>query len=396
MDLKRRNNESNLQYIWRVCSEKDQNNEITWDELARYINQELNITTAPKADRYRKPYQQAKAFYDEVFSKFNRSEEYLEEVERKIRELESAKIAFRDERNAWQKQNYTAARVENKLNILEKELLEIGKKEFLDNTFKTDVNGDNDLLAILSDLHIGQSFSSHWGEYNISIAEKRMKQYANEIISIKNLHNSENLYLSIQGDLISGNIHKSIAVTNSENVIKQIKIATELIVNFIYSLIPFFKNIYVTSVSGNHSRIDRKDDALHDERLDDLVAWGVSALLCNIKNVHIKSSLDTGIALMNIRDKYYVNVHGDYDSFDKNGVSNLALFLECVPYAITFGHKHTCALKECNGVKMIQGGSLSGSGDQHTVEKRIYGKPSQMVCVCTEKGIKTCYPIELE
>ena len=29
------------------------------------------------------------------------------------------------------------------------------------------------------------------------------------------------------------------------------------------------------------------------------------------------------------------------------------------------------------------------------VEKRLTGKPSQMVCICTNKGIKAYYPIEL-
>ena len=44
---------------------------------------------------------------------------------------------------------------------------------------------------------------------------------------------------------------------------------------------------------------------------------------------------------------------------------------------------------------MIRGGSLCGSGDAYTVEKRLSGKPSQMVCVCDEDGILAYYPIEL-
>ncbi len=44
---------------------------------------------------------------------------------------------------------------------------------------------------------------------------------------------------------------------------------------------------------------------------------------------------------------------------------------------------------------MIRGGSLAGCGDQHTVEKRLTGKPSQMVCICTDKGVQAFYPVEL-
>ena len=51
----------------------------------------------------------------------------------------------------------------------------------------------------------------------------------NEVIAIQKVHNCENCYISLQGDMISGNIHKTIQVTNRENVIEQIKIASELI-----------------------------------------------------------------------------------------------------------------------------------------------------------------------
>ena len=98
---------------------------------------------------------------------------------------------------------------------------------------------------------------------------------------------------------------------------------------------------------------------------------------------------------MNIRGKQYISVHGDYDSYTRNGVSNLSMMLGFIPYAVTFGHMHTCAVDECNGVKMIRSGSLAGSGDSYTLEKRLSGKPSQMVCVCTDKGVETYYTLEL-
>lgn len=72
------------------------------------------------------------------------------------------------------------------------------------------------------------------------------------------------------------------------------------------------------------------------------------------------------------------------------------IFIGYIPYAVLYGHLHTCALDEVNGVKMIRGGSLAGCGDQHTVEKRLTGKPSQMVCICTDKGVQAFYPIELK
>ena len=70
--------------------------------------------------------------------------------------------------------------------------------------------------------------------------------------------------------------------------------------------------------------------------------------------------------------------------------------LHIIPEAVLCGHRHVCALDDCNGIKMVQGGSLVGTGDQFTIEKRIYGKPSQMVCICSENGLDTFYPVILD
>ena len=310
-------------------------------------------------------FRKQKQYFDKMLNanrdKFVDSNEQLQDIRLAQRELERSKIQFRDERNAWQKQNYIDARVEQKLDLLEKQLTDLGKVNFSKHG-DISVSSDNDMLVILSDLHIGQTFHSFFGEYNTGIAKDRLQQLLDNIISIQKLHNSERCYVSLHGDLISGSIHKTIQVTNRENVIEQIKIATEFISSFCYELTKHFK------LSLQH-----------------------------INNFHILTrNVDSGIVDISIRGKTYVGVHGDFDPFSKVGVQNLCLAIGYIPYAVLYGHLHTCALDEVNGVKMIRGGSLAGCGDQHTVEKRLTGKPSQMVCICTDKGVQAFYPIELK
>lgn len=378
--------------IYRITGEKEKIG--SWQEVANILNELLG--TEYTESKFRKQRQAFDKMLEANRAKFVDSDNQLKEIQVQTRELERAKIKFRDERNAWQKQNYTDARVEEKLDLLENELLSLGNVNF-DIHDNVTIDSDNDILIILSDLHIGQCFSSMWGEYNSDVAKRRLNQLLNEIISIQKLHNSEICYVSCQGDLLSGNIHKSIQVSNRENVIEQIKIATELISSFCYELTKYFETVFMSNVSGNHSRMDRKDDAIHDERMDDIISWGIELSLKHIDNFHVlKRNLDTGIADLSIRGKSYIAVHGDYDSFSKSGVSNLCMSLGFLPYAITFGHLHTCSVDETNGVKMIRGGSLAGCGDSYTVEKRLTGKPSQMVCVCNNKGVKAYYPIELQ
>nr|DAZ80701.1 MAG TPA: DNA polymerase II small subunit [Caudoviricetes sp.] len=388
---KRFENESDEELIYRVCSDKDLIG--SWQDVANILNELLG--TEYTESKFRKQFQAFNKMLNANRGKFTDSDEQIKEIEVQKRELERKKIQFRDERNAWQKQNYADARVEEKLDKLEDELTSLGRTNF-DTHNTISIDSDNDMLIILSDLHIGQTFDSIFGKYNTDIAKDRLNQLLNEVLSIRDLHNSRKCYVSLQGDLISGNIHKSIQVTNRENVIEQVKNATELVSSFCYELSLHFENVFLSNVSGNHTRIERKEDAIHDERLDDIISWAVELSLKHIDNFHVlHRNIDTGIADIDIRGKSYIAVHGDYDGFNKSGVQNLCLALGFVPYAITFGHLHVCSVDETNGVKMIRGGSLAGCGDSYTIEKRLTGKPSQMVCICTNKGIKAYYPIEL-
>lgn len=392
IEYRKYDGETDDELIYRICKDKEQIG--TWEDVATIINK-LNNTDYGEST-FRKKYQAFQKMFNANQAKFVNSELQLKEIQEQKRSLERMKIQFRDERNAWQKQNFIDARTEQKLDLLEEKLSNQGRINF--ETHKIlNVNSDNDMLVMLTDLHIGQTFNSIWGVYNTSVAKDRLNQLLCKVISIQKLHNSENCYVSVQGDLISGNIRKTIQVTNRENVIEQIKIATELISSFCYELTKVFKNVYMTNVCGNHSRIDKKEDAIHDERLDDVITWAIEISLNHIENFRVlHRNLDSGIADIIIRGKYYVAVHGDNDTFSKSGVSNLCMYLGYIPYAILYGHLHTCALDEANGVKMIRGGSLAGSGCDYTVEKRLSGKPSQMVLVCNKDGILCQYPIELK
>lgn len=247
-------------------------------------------------------------------------------------------------------------------------------------------------------MHIGQTFDSYWGKYNTDIAKERLEKYLSEILRIGKLHNSDKIHVACIGDQISGFIHQTIQISNKENVIEQIKIATELISSFCHELIKHFSQVYFYNVSGNHSRLSpNKDNAVKDERLDDLIGWSVCNLLNHIENFHDLSfrKIDSTIGEAQIRGKNYLLIHGDMDSISKTGIGNLVTMLGFCPEYIVCGHKHTPAMNEFNGVTVYQSGSLPGSGDDHTIQNRLAGRPSQTVLVCDESGVQCCYNVKL-
>ena len=397
IDIKRLPGETETQYVWRICSAKDTGAlDITWDEVADILNKELRDEGEYyTSSAYRKKYQQAKLFKDEVFSKEtdkDAEDKYLNQK----RELERLKIAYRDERRDWQKQNYASARIRQQMDYLTEQLQQIGRKEFLVFDY-VDREGTKDLFISLADLHVGQTFWNAFGRYNSDIAKERLEEYLDKIVEIAEIHNAENAYVGLLGDLISGNIRTSIQVSNRENLIEQLKLTAEYVTNFIMELATRFKHVYVAGCAGNHSRlVQNKDLDIKDERLDDLLLWIISSLLKHIPNITVNTqNIDNTIAEMTIRGKDYTLVHGDHETWSANDISKLSMMLKKFPYAIINGHRHFPASSEINGIRLIQAGSLAGSGDPYTITQRLSGNPNQTVLVCDEDGIDAIYNVDL-
>ena len=397
MDLNIRDGENELQYIWRT-SEYVRDGKITWKGLTDEINARWRDPVGEPhrgESCYRKSLNAGRAYKANVFDKMN-GDTYANTLDEKRRELEKERIQLRDERNEWNKQNRLAARTERNLDYLGNLLKNIGRVNFKSKK-PVDVSGDNDLLICVSDTHLGEDNCNYFGYYDSEIAKQRLDKYLQEIIDIQSRHSSENATVALLGDLISGNIHLSIQVGNREKLIDQIKIVSELLTSFIHELSAHFKTVNVCSVSGNHSRISKKDDALKDDRLDDLIFFIMQKSLSHLINVDFREydSLDTSIACTEIRGKEYILVHGDYDQPTESGVMRLCTMVGILPEAIVMGHRHSPAYSEINGIKVVQSGCLSGSGGDYCIQKRLTGEPSQMVCVCDSKGVQTFYPIKL-
>lgn len=333
-------------------------------------------------------------------------EDTLSVLDSKRFELQKERQKFFDQRNALNKLLRERSRQEE-LNEILTEAVKSGNLPQL-NYQRVEIEpSDNDLLVSLNDIHYGANVQNYWNTYNSDICREMMCRYLDRIISIGETHNSENCIVWANGDEISGNIHQSIAVTNKENVIEQIKGVSELIAEFLAELSKHFRQVVFVSVAGNHSRIDpNKDRALVSERLDDLVEWYLGARLQTFENVVIGTSditttaaansvkIDNTMYLIDIRGKTYCGVHGDFDG-SAGKVQSLQTMAGKPIYAVLSGHLHHNKMDEVQGVKTIMAGSFLGM-DDYCVQKRIVGRAEQMVCVCDADGVRCFYGISLQ
>lgn len=396
MDLERKTTESPLEYHKRLVYGKlvDKNlADVDYSELAELVYGQPYSSDVARRMMYGSR-RTLELMDSERIDKIDDSG-ILSDLDEKMIELRKERQKFYDQRNAFNKIVRDRSRQEE-LNEILVNAINDGELPRLDYQRQIIESSNNDLLVSLNDLHFGAVHSNYWGEYNSDICKCMISKYLDNIIKIAETHQSESCIVWENGDVISGSIHRSIQISNKENVIEQVMGASELIAEFIAELSKHFKTVKFVSVSGNHSRIDpNKDNALIDERLDDLVEWYLDARLQHFDNVEIGAGckIDSTMYLINVRGQNYCGVHGDFDG-SASKVQSLQTMVGKPLYAVLSGHMHHNKVDEVQGVKTVMAGSFLGM-DDYCIQKRIYGKPEQMVCVCDENGIVCHYDIPL-
>lgn len=332
---------------------------------------------------------------DEQAERSITSEELLNELDAKRMEFQKERQKYFDQRSALNKILRERARQEE-LNEIITRAVSSGDLPKLACEPAAPRSGGSDLLVSLNDIHYGADVDNYWNKYNSNICRAMMGRYLDRVIEIGTSHGSQRCIVWANGDMISGNIHHSIAVSNKENVIEQVIGVSELVAQFLAELSKHFPSVVFASVAGNHSRIDTKDRALKDERLDDLVEWYLRARLQGFENIVFDAhdKIDSTMYLIDIRGKTYAGVHGDYDGSDAK-VQALQTMARRPLYAVLSGHLHHSKIDEVHGVKTIMAGSFLGM-DDFCVSKRIYGEPEQMVCVCDDSGVLCSYCVKLK
>lgn len=400
-NLRKRPDESELAFIYRLGTLKDDGViDMTWGELADVLNKQLRDPDEEWSESaYRKKYSLIRDAYEQIFSNY-KNDDYLNELVLQKQEIQKEKRKLYDERLDLNRRLREEARLETTIDRIDHTLSDISARFFSDNTYDLpQIISNRKMIVCLSDMHIGADYCNADGKYNTEIAKERLQQYLAEIKDIQGRYGCSDCVVAILGDCISGSIHRTISITNKEDVVEQVKTASMLISEFIDVLSHWFENITVYSVGGNHSRIEKKaEDALLSERLDNLIPWFVEKMMSGKDNVDVVShTFDDTLGIFNVGDKVYFIQHGDYSSITDAAIGKLVLWAKQTPYCILTGHMHYPAMTDVSGIKVVQSGSLCGSGDEFTRQKRLTGKPSQTVLVTKGDGsIYGVFPIELD
>lgn len=401
--FKRLDNENEEQFLWRIGQAKDNGLiDLNWDEIATVMNKEFreDISEYLSEAAYRKPYQQAKRFYEAGTFKDLNQDAYIEELRESKHAITKEKQKLFDERTALNKLLREQGRMESMYDIVKRAIDEYHPVNF-DYIPSRVEDSDNDLIIHLTDVHCGVNIDSPFNQFNTDILSQRLKKYLDEIYEIRNTYRSQNAYLILGGDLIHGIIHVNARIEAKENVVMQIMKVTDLISNFIYELSKMFQKVEVHTTAGNHARsTPNKEECPRGENFDLLVPYACKKDLKNVSNVYIADNyLGYDIATFKVRGHMVYATHGDKDT-PQNVVYNMTKFARKanlpMPDICYLGHRHTNGLTTIDDVKIIESGCVDGM-DSFSIDKRLVGTPEQTVVVVTEnRRIKALCDVQID
>ena len=396
--LKRKVDENEEQYLWRLGQAKDSGLiDLDWKEIADIMNREFREDESEyrSESAYRKLYQYSKRFYDSgVFDRYTSEDERIKELLEAKHALQIEKQKLSDERTELNRSLREQARKEAYIDLVSRQIQKVEplKLEYTEKDYRST---DNDLICHITDLHAGIDIDHWYNRFNMDILRERLWNYLDQLFVIQKRHNSQDCYVVI-GEILSGLIHHELRIENNENVVEQFIYVSSLLSEFLAEVSKKFNKVFVYITPGNHSRVvANKEMSLRGENFDILLPYYLKASLQNYDSIVIEDNMkDCDVAIFKVRNSNVFGVHGDKDDIS-NVVQRFTMIFGIKPDIVLMGHRHTNAMTTIYDAKVIQSGCVSGS-DNYCLDRRLKNRPEQTVSVVDADGLVCIYDVKVD
>lgn len=365
----------------RDCIGKlNKENDLSWEDIVDKYELEWSQDHVRKLSYGMKMYQ-------DNYSNVNNEDERLVEIKKE-------KVKLSDLRSETNRQIRNLARIESVIDLLKDSIdsLAIEKPMFTELKIKNRPSG-NDGILCLSDLHIGMVVNNSVNKYDIDIAKERLQTVVESAIYNGKLHDIDKLHIILNGDLISGELHSSIKVSNAESLTKQIIIASEIVSNAIHQLSKHFFCTIATNI-GNHEAVEFiKDDRSNGNNYSMLINEFMKLRLKDVHNIIFLDSIDNEMTVSRVKNLDVISCHGDQVSLNKC-CEQLEMCTGVKPNLVVLGHYHKPMMISQYSTEIYVNGSLV-STDDYAMKKKLYNPPSQTMLIVSEEGVDCSYIIKV-
>ncbi len=396
MEYLKLNGESDFEYILRLVEGKSNGiYDIDYVELFKLaFGVDISSTEA------RKRYYGIKMllpYLDKEKIKNVSEDDILAEYELKKINFEKEKIKYQDQRREYFNLLRESARLDHIKEHIEKVALDICKQKPLEWEFVHKTNNSKEGVLLISDFHFGLEIENFLNTYNKEEFLKRINRLTMKTIEHGRFHGIKTLHVVNLNDLISGIIHVTVRIANTEDVIEQTQFIAEILAEVLCKFANEFEEVKFYSVLDNHSRVTpNKKEAIDSESFARFIPWYLKPRLKDISNISIiENELDGSIGIIDVCGYTCFAVHGHQDSV-KTATSDLAMMIKKFPDYVFLSHYHHSQEDEIHSCEVIVNSSLCGT-DEFTKRLRRTSKPAQKFMVFNgDEGRETTYSIRLD
>nr|DAI30868.1 MAG TPA: DNA polymerase II small subunit [Caudoviricetes sp.] len=390
MKFKRNENETDLELIYRVCSNKDVIG--TWEDVAVILNQLLHKDYTSSA--YRKKFQSFKSMLEANSKLFTNVDNQLEELEIQRKLLQKERVKLRTEKLEYNRWLREEARDEMILENIIESIKSLQPLHIPDSI--TDLNCSNkEYCLCIGDEHFGVDFEIKglYGEvlnsYSPEEFERRMWKLRDNVISVLKKDNVNKLKIYDFGDNIDGLLRVSQLCKLRYGVIEQSVKYANFISNWLNSLSEYFNIEYHIVVDGNHSQLrllGQPKNTFTDENMSKVINTIIKERLNNNSNVEIIIN-DTGMIFDNVCGYTILGIHGEVKSMSKAISEYEKLYGININYLIG-GHLHHYKAEEIGfDCEIINIPSIIGI-DDYSVSLRKCSNPAAKLLTFEEENGK--------
>lgn len=312
INLRKFENETEEQYLWRIGQMVDSDKIESWDSVNDIVNQEIlgdDETLWRTESAWRKRYQAAKKFYEGCFSKME-SEEYSNKLEEQCRELEKQRQKLYATKTEYTRQVRQQSRFELFYENVAKEITVLSVPEFVGVNYDTN---SKEYILTIADIHAGANFTTETNEYSFDEITKRFNKLLNYSINFVCEHQLSSIKVLCLGDDIQGILRLSDLQLNESSVVKATVFVAKTIANFLNELSRYCYIDYYHCPTSNHSQtrpLGTKASEIASEDVEYIICNYIKDVLINNDKISINTNFGYEYIEIPIFDFKTIAMHG--------------------------------------------------------------------------------------
>lgn len=347
-DLHRLENENEEQFIFRLGHAKDSGSlDMSWEEIADIINKEFRTDESEYRSEaaYRKPYQQAKRYFESnVFKTYQDEDSYFKELQIQKRELEKERQKLFSTKTEYSRQIRQQSRFELFYENVANELGKYTVPEFIGLEYS---ECQKEYILTIADIHAGAKFITETNEYSFEEVTKRFNNLFNDTVQFIEKHRLNNVKVLCLGDDIQGILRLSDLQLNESSVVKATVFVAKTIAHFLNELSAYCYIDYYHCPTSNHSQtrpLGTKASEMASEDVEYVVCNYIKDVLVNNNRISVHTNFGYEYIEIPIFDFKTIAMHGHTINNIDGVLKDLTYYKKTFYTTVFLAHYHAAKM----------------------------------------------------